>query len=141
MKIILLAVAALVVVVVLVPVIVGFMLPVAHVASREQHFDQSPEQLWPYVVAEFHRSNDGNYRIASQRPPSELVTEVAHPKFFGGTWTYTLTPENGGTHLTIVEHGEVYNPVFRFLSKFVFGQQGSLAGFFSSLDKAVTNRT
>jgi hypothetical protein len=39
---------------------------------------------------------------------------------FGGTWTFDVAAAPGGTSLTITEDGEVYNPIFRFMSKTVF---------------------
>ena len=44
-----------------------------------------------------------------------------------------VTPEGSGTRLTITERGEVYNPVFRFMSRFVFGHTASLDRFAESL--------
>ena len=48
-----------------------------------------------------------------------LVRKIADPKMpFGGTWTYEIQADGGGCSLTITEHGEVYNPIFRFITKF-----------------------
>jgi hypothetical protein len=103
---------------------------------QQSVFTQSPAQLWIYVMAEYRRENTGTYRIASERPPFLLVTQVAHPTVFGGTWTYTLTPTSKGTRLTVIERGEVYNPLFRFLSHYVFGEQTTLNDYFASLKRA-----
>ena len=40
---------------------------------------------------------------------------------FGGTWTYELEDCPTGTRLTITEDGEIYNPLFRLLTRFVWG--------------------
>ena len=67
--------------------------------------------------------------------PSLLVTRIADPKLpFGGTWTYRLAPAAGGTQVTITEDGEVYNPFFRFMSRFVFGYQATLNEFAKNLE-------
>ena len=38
-----------------------------------------------------------------------------------------------GTRLTITERGEVYNPIFRFLSRFVFAQTATMESFLRGL--------
>ena len=66
--------------------------------------------------------------------PSLLVariTDVTLP--FGGTWTYRIVPAAAGSELTITEDGEVYNPIFRFMSRFVFGHTATIDGFLADL--------
>ena len=48
-------------------------------------------------------------------------------------WTYELTPADSGTLLTITESGEVYNPIFRFISRFVIGHTGTMEGVLRAL--------
>ncbi len=55
---------------------------------------------------------------------------------FGGTWTYVLVPDVAGTRLTITEDGEVYNPLFRFLSRFVFSQTATIDTYLRHLEAA-----
>jgi hypothetical protein len=45
---------------------------------------------------------------------------------FGGAWIFELSPTSDGTRLNITERGEIYNPVFRFMSRFVFGYTRTL---------------
>jgi hypothetical protein len=67
--------------------------------------------------------------------PSLLVARIADPSLpFGGTWTYRIAPDGSGSQVTITEDGEVYNPVFRFLSRFVFGHTATLDEFVRNLD-------
>src|SRR6185295_6561716 len=40
---------------------------------------------------------------------------------FGGSWDYRIQPDGTGSKLTITENGEVYNPIFRFVSRYVMG--------------------
>ena len=47
---------------------------------------------------------------------------------FGGTWTYEITAEAGGSALRITEEGEVYNVIFRFMARFVFGYTATMEG-------------
>ncbi|HUD13497.1 MAG TPA: hypothetical protein VMQ56_07565, partial [Terracidiphilus sp.] len=56
---------------------------------------------------------------------------------YGGSWSFVLEPANGGTRLTITEDGEVYNPVFRFVSRFVMGQTATQDAYLRALEKAV----
>jgi hypothetical protein len=66
--------------------------------------------------------------------PSLLVARIADPSLpFGGTWTYRIAPAAGGSDLAITEDGEVYNPIFRFMSKFVFGHTATLDTFLRNL--------
>jgi Polyketide cyclase / dehydrase and lipid transport len=62
--------------------------------------------------------------------PSLLVARIADPTLpFGGAWTYRITPVPDGSELSITEDGEVYNPIFRFMSRFVFGHTATLDAF------------
>ncbi|MFZ0819454.1 MAG: SRPBCC family protein [Candidatus Acidiferrales bacterium] len=65
-----------------------------------------------------------------------VVTRIADPKLpFGGTWTLEIAATDGGTMLRITELGEVYNPVFRFMSRFVFGQTKTMEDYLEALGK------
>jgi hypothetical protein len=64
------------------------------------------------------------------------VTRIADPdQPFGGTWTFELTRAGAGTRVTITERGEVYNPIFRFLSRFVFGHTATLESCLLALER------
>ena len=133
---------------------VGFMLPKGHVASRHMQLHQTPETVYaliagpstwrkgvkkyePIPETKSWREFDGydqaiTYEQVEAIPPRLLVTRIADAKLpFGGTWTYELTPIANGadlrsTDLRITEKGEVYNPVFRFLSRVVFGNSATI---------------
>ena len=50
------------------------------------------------------------------------MTRAVDPNHnFGGTWTWEIAPEGGGSLLRITENGEVYNPMFRFISRYIIG--------------------
>ena len=116
---------------------VGAAQPVAHVASRSETFAVSPEQLWDLALAAFRRTNDGSYAIVQQERPRRLVTTIVDKKLpYGGSWTYELAPAPGGTTLTVVERGEVYNPVFRFVSRYVIGHTRTLDAYFADIRNA-----
>ena len=60
--------------------------------------------------------------IAVSEPPRRIVAVVADSsQGYGGSWTYALAAEGGGTRLTITERGFVDAPLFRFMAKFIFG--------------------
>ena len=91
-----------------------------------------------YMLAKRWREHGDNgtitFEIVEARPPARLVRRIADPSLpFGGTWTYELTPHASGTRLTITEAGEVYNPVFRFMSRFVFGHTATMDRFLTDL--------
>ena len=143
--------------------IVGWLLPVKHEASRSAHFDQPPDAIYAAVsdVAGYANWFDGVSRIemlestngrtrfreymntgpivmevAEAQPPGRFVTAIADPdQPFGGTWTFEIAPEPGGSRLTITERGEIYNPIFRFMAKFVFGYTSTMDGYLKSLAK------
>jgi hypothetical protein len=52
---------------------------------------------------------------------------------WGGTWTTEITAAPGGSTMRITEDGYVNNPLFRFLSRFVFGYSDTLDSYMKSL--------
>ena len=75
--------------------------------------------------------------VIESAPPRRLVTQIdtSAGGAFGGTWTYELTPDSRGTRISVTEAGWIGNPIFRFLSRFVFGYYGSLDGYLKALGK------
>ena len=143
--------------------LIGWLLPKAHTVTREARFHQPPEMIWKAITdidamptwrqglksvkrlpnangrlawAETTDSGTLPYETVVSQPPAKLVARIADPKLpFGGTWTYEITPVAGGSSLRIREDGEIYNPVFRFLSRFVFGYSGTIDTYLKSLAK------
>lgn len=162
MKWILIVLAVLAAVLILITLI-GWLLPKAHTATREARFHQWPEAVWKAITdidampswrqglksvkrlpdqnglpAWIEASDSGTipYETVIAQPPSKLVVRIVDPKLpFGGTWTYEIAPVSGGSSLRIREDGEVYNPFFRFLSRFVFGYNGTMDTYLKSLSK------
>jgi hypothetical protein len=147
MKWILIIVIALVVAVAVVWVI-GLLLPKGHTATRMLHLKQQPEAVWSVIadaqaapswrlnVTKVERLADQNdhpvwretYQNGETLPlemvestaPKRLIGRIADPKLpFGGTWTYEIAPVADGCTITITERGEVYNPIFRIVSRFM----------------------
>jgi len=68
--------------------------------------------------------------------PGRLVVRIADPRLpYGGGWTYELSAVDGGTLLRVTERGEVYNPIFRFVSRFIMGHTKSLEDYLNALGK------
>jgi Polyketide cyclase / dehydrase and lipid transport len=158
MKWVLIVVGALILLVVVIAVI-GMLLPKAHVASRSSRFKQPPQTIWEVITGppdwrsdirgfeslppqnghRFWSETDKHgqtiaYERVEEIPPSRLVTRIVTPNLpFGGTWTHELRPVADGCELTITEAGEIYNPIFRFMARFVFGYSGSIETYLKSL--------
>jgi Polyketide cyclase / dehydrase and lipid transport len=147
--------------VVAVVAIVGAMLPKGHTASRTARVALPPEALytllsdvsqypaWRKDVKSLERLPDRDGRPAwvedvngmkiplyfeRMERPTLLVARIADPGLaFGGTWTYRIAPAAGGSDLTITEDGEVYNVIFRFMARFVFGYHATMDAFINNL--------
>lgn len=67
------------------------------------------------------------YRL-EERGERTLVTTIDTPGLpYGGRWTWTVEDAGEGrSRVTIVEEGEVYSPVFRFVSRYVVGHDATL---------------
>jgi len=162
MKWLLIAVGAVALLVAL-TALVGSRLPRSHRAFREQAFAASPEAIWTAItdveafpswrtdVSKVQRLPDRDGRpvwieeggsgkmtlaVERQEPPRILVVRIADPGLpFGGTWTYEIAPAAEGSRLTITEDGEVYNPLFRFMARFIFGYEATIGSYMSALEK------
>jgi hypothetical protein len=135
MKIALLIVGVLVALVVIIALI-GLTLPRDHIASRTVRLRRAQPDVFSACTA---NATDPKWReelkleIVESQSPSKLVTKIGPGLPFGGTWTYELSTEGGETVLTITERGEVYNPIFRFVSRFVMGHTATMDKFLASL--------
>jgi hypothetical protein len=120
----LLAVAAIVAIV----AACGAMLPVNHVASKRAKFKQPPATIWAAIDRDKTFREDGvNYEVTRSEPPRLLETKITDNNLpYGGTWTYEIAPTPAGSELRITEHGSVYNPIFRFVSRFVMGHTATI---------------
>jgi hypothetical protein len=129
----LLAVAALIAIV----AAVGATLPVSHVATRRARFKQSPAAIWAAIDREKTFREDGvNYEVTRSEAPRLLETRIADQNLpYGGSWTYEIAPAADGTDLRITERGDVYNPIFRFVSRFILGQTATIEKSLTGLGK------
>jgi uncharacterized protein YndB with AHSA1/START domain len=69
-------------------------------------------------------------------PPTRLVMRIVGEDLpYGGAWAYALEPQGNATLVTISEHGEVYNPVFRFIAKYIMGHTGTMDTYLTDLGR------
>jgi hypothetical protein len=139
--------------------VAGSMLPVQHTAALSASFSQSPQQVWDVIAApptwradveryeelpspaghrmwrEYGKAGSKmTYEVLESDPPRKLVTQIADKNLpFGGTWTYEIQPQGSGSILTITENGEVYNPIFRFVSRYVQGHTATIDRYLKQL--------
>ncbi|HEY3934578.1 MAG TPA: hypothetical protein VGL65_08155 [Gemmatimonadales bacterium] len=70
--------------------------------------------------------------------PSRIVSRIiGGVTAFGGSWTYDLTPQGNAAELRITEDGEVYNPIFRAVSRFIIGHNATVDRYLADLARRV----
>jgi hypothetical protein len=125
--------------------VLGSMLPRNHKASRTLRVKRPAQDVWAAVTAATGASSVP-VDVLESNPPYRQVTRVKETeKMFGGTWTIAIQPEphpsagsgQGGSVLTITEDGWVGNPIFRFMSKYVFGHHSTMDGILKQVAKAL----
>jgi hypothetical protein len=140
---------------VIVVAIIGMLLPKHHIATRRAAFKQSAAALWSLIsdVDSFatwapgvksleklpprdgqeawklihNRGDSMSFALVERTPPSRFVTRIIDESAFGGTWTWVITPqgENAAT-VAITEDGDIHNPIFRFVARFILGYRGTM---------------
>jgi hypothetical protein len=158
MKWILIPLAGLIAIVLLI-VIIGMTLPVAHVASRKARFRQPPQVVFDAISGpgewrgdlakieplpsvngrqrwkEISKRGDAiTFELMDSTPPLRRVTRIADENLpFSGGWTFEIAPAAGGSTLRITERGEVTNPIFRFVSRFIIGHYRTIDTYLNDL--------
>jgi hypothetical protein len=143
--------------------VVGYSLPKAHVAARAILLRQNPVDVFALISnfkdeaswrddlqgAEMLPAADGRTRFRERGksssiefemidfdPPRRLVTQIADKSLpFGGSWTFEVLPAPVGTRLNITERGEIYNPVFRVVSRFILGYNRTLDTYLGNVSR------
>jgi uncharacterized membrane protein len=148
---------------VLVIALIGSRLPKHHTVSRSVVLHKSPAEVYA-VARDFesmpkwrsdmravtisstpdgrvHFREDGkhgsvNYELVEDVPGQRMVTRITDTDLgYAGKWTYVFAAEGANTRLRITEDGEVSNVIFRFLSRYAFGQTATIDGYLNSLGK------
>jgi hypothetical protein len=157
-----LAVVVVLVGLVVIMAVIGWLLPVGHRASRQATFPAPPEAVYatitgvqqypawrsklksvemvsrPDKLSWREIGSDGTILFVMDEavPARRVVTRIADDKLpFGGSWTFELTPAPAGTALRITEDGTVTNPIFRFMSRFVFGHAATITRYLEDLGR------
>jgi hypothetical protein len=143
---------------------VGYALPVGHVATSDAIVNAPPDAVFarisdPAQYREWRPDLDSlellrtdplrwreqsggdtiTYETVERSAPRRFVTRIADENLpFGGTWTWELQPEGAGTRVTITERGEVYNPIFRFMSRFVISHTATMEKVLRQLQNALS---
>lgn len=157
-------VGGVVVVLVAVVIIVGAMLPRDHVAAMTARVEATPDSVWSVLAEPWafptwradvktvdilastpigpswreHSSRGAmTFVVDAAEPPRRLVTRIADKNLpFGGSWEYVVEPDGpSASRVTIVERGAVYNPVFRFVSRFIMGHTATIDRYLRALGK------
>ena len=139
--------------------LIGAMLPVRHHGTRKARFRVSPEALYAVLAGPpdwrtgvkgfgtlpdeggrkrwWEEDNHGQkvtFELVEDAPPRRLAVRIADRGLpFGGTWTFEIAPDGGGSELRISEDGEIYNVIFRFMARFIFGYTGSIETYLRDL--------
>ena len=143
--------------------LIGSMLPKTHEVSRSIWLHRPPQDVYavirdfsstpkwradvkevdveasqggPVYFREVAKHGTVNYELTEDVPAQRMVTRIRDTDLgYSGQWTYTLSPENGGTRVTIREDGEVSNVLFRFMSRYIFGHTSTIDSYLTSLAK------
>ena len=144
--------------------LIGSRLPVAHVASRSVMINAPTDVVFnamtDFASAPTWRSgvksvvvttdpSDGHQQVLEDSkngkmtmkveqivPPTRFVTRIVDEGLpYGGAWAHALEAQGNTTKVTITEHGEVYNPIFRFVSKYIIGQTGTMDAYLTDLGR------
>lgn len=135
--------------------VIGYSLPIQHKVSRSIRLKVLPDRIWN-VISDFKNSPAWRHDLKSVEqveykpgmlawreasvngdvltyatlkaiPEQLLIRKIVDEGLpFGGSWTFELASETDDVMLTVTENGEVYNPIFRFASRFIFGHYKSI---------------
>jgi len=154
-------IVAVIVLAVMLIALIGWRLPKQHSVTRSILLHKTPDTVyavtrdfaatpkWRSDVREVtvatkpdgrvHFREDGkngtvNYELAEDVPGQRMVTRITDTNLgYSGKWTYVFAPEGANTRISITEDGEVSNVIFRFLSRYAFGQTATIDSYLKSL--------
>jgi uncharacterized protein YndB with AHSA1/START domain len=149
--------------VVIIVLVIGWLLPRDHAATRIGRYHQPPEKIWAAITdvdampswreglksvkrlpdrnglpahIEYSSSGQLSMETVEMSPPHKLVNRIAGSDLpFGGTWTFEVESLADGATLRITENGFVTNPVFRVVSRFLLGYTSEIEKYLRSLAK------
>lgn len=145
---------------------VGVVLPREHTVAMRATYDATPGRLYE-AVANFYKAPEWRsdldsvtplepvgkrprwrehgafgsitYEADVAKPPNRYGARIVDDDLpFGGRWTFEIDSVGyERTALTITERGEIDSPMFRFLSRFVFGQHATMENYLEDLGTAL----
>lgn len=140
--------------------VIGLMMDVSHIATVQRKIPLSQGHTWTLITnfkdypswrsdvrsvvveddnhwTEINSYDDEvKYQLEIVEAGKAVQTRIMNDDLpYGGYWTIQLARDGNGTSVTITEHGEVYNPFFRFMSKFVFGHEATMNEYLNNLSK------
>jgi uncharacterized protein YndB with AHSA1/START domain len=130
--------------------LVGYSIPARQTHTRTITLKQTPEAVFALLIdlpnfPKWNRSLvkiellppvdgkeatrqtfNGNMQMtiitSESTPPSHLVRTMGDNNGpFAGSWTYEITPANGGSEVVLTEDSSMKNPLFRLMAK-IFGE-------------------
>jgi len=148
---------------------IGAALPIRHVAASRISLHRSPAEVFA-LISDFQSApswrrgvkqvtllppEQGHQRfieigekesitmeVPESSGPGRLVTAIADKSLpYGGSWIFEISPNQEGSILQITERGEVYNPFFRFVSRFVLGYKKTINNYLSDVAKHFAEKT
>ncbi len=149
--------------------LIGAFLPRGHVVSRSLTVQAPPDVVYRAVrdvgaspawrtglarvellgevegrprFREVEKHGSVTYEVLADEPGRGFVTQILDRDLgYSGSWEWVIVPETSGSRLTITEHGEVTNVLFRFMSRFVFGHAKTIDDYLAALDAHLQGRS
>jgi hypothetical protein len=80
--------------------------------------------------------------VVESNSPSRMVTRIADQGLpFGGMWIFDIAATTDGSRLNITERGEIYNPIFRFVSRFILGYNRTVDAYLQNVSRKFNENT
>ena len=146
---------------ILIVMILGCFLPVRHTATVKVSVSSTPDKVWQRLAdfrsypvwrsdvkaievlsdSEWIEVNERNHKLPLKlivkEPISRLIMKInGNGLPFGGDFECVLHPEGGRTIVTITENGAIYNPAFRFVSRFIIGYSATAKKYGDNLQRS-----
>ena len=150
--------------------LIGAALPRDHVASVTARIAAKPPDVWTAITTpaafpewrsdvtrvellpatsagpswrEHGKNGVMTFVVDVWEPPRRFVGRIADTGLpFGGTWEYRVEPDGpAGTKVTITERGSIYNPIFRFVSRFIMGYTATMKSYLNALARRFGGET
>lgn len=140
----------------------GSTLPVAHTATVSRTYDAPADRIWRTITGvrdypewrrnvervdihtkfgermrwrEFYTDNEPiTFQVVQHNDERLFRVRIADTDLpFGGTWTYRISVIDDNRVVSITEEGEIYNPLFRFVSHYITGYKATMNRYLDDL--------